>query len=102
MGPHFSAPTDISRTGKRRRRERIGALKLWYAVECTAQELTMHLRHVTAFGMVVPGWICPRVSATEHGDDARLHFDVRVFGPGRRRIIGYAGCLDLAPVTSPG
>lgn len=75
--------------------ERMGPLRLFFALEVSDGRLVMQLRRAKLWGLPCPGWALPQVIAEESGRGERLHFLVRAAMPLVGRFTGYTGFLVL-------
>ncbi len=81
--------------------ERFGPLNFPMALELVDGELDLVLRGWTAFGIPMPAFLGPRVTAFENVDDAgRFHFHSDISLPLIGRIVHYRGWLVVHAATA--
>ncbi|TXD63470.1 DUF4166 domain-containing protein [Ralstonia sp. TCR112] len=81
---------------KGRLTERLGAVRLFFALEANHGVLQMRLKGLRFLGIPCPVWLRPAVLAEESGDGDRFHFNVRASLPLLGVVAAYRGYLDLA------
>ncbi|MGM3275988.1 DUF4166 domain-containing protein [Ralstonia sp. 24A2] len=75
--------------------ERLGAVRLFFALEAEHGMLRMRLEGLRFLGVPCPTWLRPAVVAEETGDGDRFHFNVRASVPLLGVVAAYRGYLDL-------
>ncbi|WP_426393878.1 DUF4166 domain-containing protein [Ralstonia sp. R-29] len=75
--------------------ERLGAVRLFFALEAERGVLQMRLEGLRFLGIPCPGWLRPDVLAEESGNDDRFHFNIRASVPLLGVVAAYRGYLDL-------
>lgn len=75
--------------------ERLGAVRLLFALEAEHGTLRMRLEGLRFLGIPCPAWLRPAVLAEETGDGDRFHFNVRASVPLLGVVAAYRGHLDL-------
>ena len=75
--------------------ERLGAVRLVFALEAEHGVLRMRLEGLRFLGIPCPAWLRPAVLAEETGSGDRLHFNVRASVPLLGVVAAYRGYLDL-------
>jgi hypothetical protein len=75
--------------------ESIGPIRLWFELEASETQLTMHLRKVTCFGMTLPALLVPAVSAIETGQAGQFRFNIEALWPGSHLFVAYEGTLGI-------
>ncbi len=75
--------------------ECVGPLRLAYAGTVAGGTLTLTCVRATAFGLPLPRWCAPRVTARVHGDDTALAVAVEIAAPGAGTLLRYAGRLTI-------
>ena len=75
--------------------ERLGAVRLFFALEAEHGALQMRLEGLRFLGIPCPAWLRPDVLAEETGDGDRFHFNVRASVPLLGVVAAYRGYLDL-------
>ncbi len=95
---HFPHQTMRSTLSLRHGRimERLGAVRLFFALEAEGGALQMRLEGLRFLGIPCPAWLRPDVLAEETGDGSRFHFNVRASVPLLGVVAAYRGYLDLA------
>lgn len=78
--------------------ERLGAVRLFFALEAEHGMLRMRLEGLRFLGIPCPAWLRPAVVAEETGDGDRFHFNVRASVPLLGMVAAYRGYLDLTTV----
>lgn len=78
--------------------ERLGAVRLIFALEAEHGVLQMRLEGLRFLGIPCPAWLRPAVLAEETGDGNRFHFNVRASVPLLGVVAAYRGYLDLTTV----
>jgi len=74
--------------------ERFGPLRFRFALEAGANgSLLMQARGWSALGVLMPGWLGPRITASERAEGERFRFDVVVAMPLIGPVMQYTGCL---------
>ncbi len=81
--------------------ERLGPLRMEFALEEDAGRLQMRMLRMRAFGMPFPAWLWPQVIAEESGRGNRIYFVVRAALPLVGPVAAYTGYLEL-PATEGG
>jgi hypothetical protein len=76
--------------------ERLGAVRLFFALEAEHGVLQMRLQGLRFLGIPCPAWLRPAVLAEESGDGDRFHFNIRASVPLLGVVAAYRGYLDLA------
>lgn len=76
--------------------ERLGAVRLFFALEAEGGALQMRLEGLRFLGIPCPAWLRPTVLAEETGDGDRFHFNVRASVPLLGVVAAYRGYLDLS------
>lgn len=92
---HFAGVRFVSRQwlAHGRLRERYKALEMQHAVLPTPDGLHIRLAKARLFGLPLPRWLRPSVTAFESTEGDYYHYDVCVRFPGRRRLFHYFGRL---------
>lgn len=93
--PHHTMRSTLS-LHKGRLTERLGAVRLFFALEAHQGVLQMRLQGLRFLGIPCPAWLRPAVLAEESGDGDRFHFNVRASVPLLGVVAAYRGYLDLA------
>lgn len=75
--------------------ERLGAVRLFFALEAEHGTLRMRLEALRFLGIPCPAWLRPAVVAEETGDGSHFHFNVRASVPLLGVVAAYRGYLDL-------
>ncbi len=75
--------------------ERLGAVRLFFALEAAHGALQMRLEGLRFLGIPCPAWLRPDVLAEETGNGDRFHFNVRASVPLLGVVAAYRGYLDL-------
>ena len=75
--------------------ERLGAVRLFFALEAEHGALQMRLEGLRFLGIPCPAWLRPDVLAEETGNGDRFHFNVRASVPLLGVVAAYRGYLDL-------
>ncbi len=78
--------------------ERLGAARLFFALEAEHGVLRMRLEGLRFLGVPCPAWLRPAVLAEESGKGDRFHFNVRASVPLLGVVAAYRGYLDLTTV----
>jgi hypothetical protein len=78
--------------------ERIGPVRLTFAVEIAAGRMRWVTREVRAFGVRLPLRVFSGVQASCGERKGRYDFDIRVTLPGVGLLIAYAGMLEIVDV----
>ena len=78
--------------------ERMGPATMAFQLVAEGEQLVMKLRSMRFLGIPCPAWLVPRIVAREHGQDGRLHFEVRATVPLIGRVAGYRGYLEIPGV----
>ncbi len=73
--------------------ERFGPMRFGFALAPTPDGLAMHLKRWSLFGIRLPLFLAPRISAREWEAEERFHFDVRLSFPLIGGIVHYTGWL---------
>lgn len=74
--------------------EAFGPMRFHFDLPADADGLAMVLRRWTAFGVPMPLWLAPRITAREAQADGRFTFDVAIGFPMIGPVVGYTGWLD--------
>lgn len=100
---HFPSRTMRSclRRGQLGLTERLGPVRLLFALEERRGTLVMHLQRMHVLGVPCPAWAMPRVVAEETGQAGRLHFLVSAALPLIGQVTAYSGYLELLPQAPP-
>jgi len=77
--------------------ERFGAMRFGFALPAGPDGLVMRLRRWSVFGVRLPLFLAPRVSAREWEEEGRFRFDVRLSFPLIGGIVHYWGWLKPLP-----
>lgn len=75
--------------------ERLGAVRLFFALEAEQGKLRMRLESLRFLGIPCPAWLRPAVVAEETGHGDRIHFNIRASVPLLGLVAAYRGYLDL-------
>lgn len=75
--------------------ERLGAIRLVFALACRDHALHMTLCEIRALGIRWPRRWLPEVWARENGSDDSLHFDIGARLGALGLLVAYSGHLDL-------
>ena len=75
--------------------ERLGAVRLFFALEAERGVLQMRLEGLRFLGIPCPAWLRPDVLAEETGNGDRFHFNIRASVPLLGVVAAYRGYLDL-------
>lgn len=75
--------------------ERLGAVRLFFALEVEQGSLRMHLESLRFLGIPCPAWLRPAVVAEETGHGDHFHFNIRASVPLLGLVAAYRGHLDL-------
>jgi len=75
--------------------ESFGPIRLWFKLEATEKQLTMLLQKVTCFGVTLPAWFVPAVSAIETGQAGQFRFNIEARWPGNHLFVAYEGMLGI-------
>ena len=73
--------------------ERFGPLRFAFDLPSDGDGLKMVLRGWTAFGVLMPRWLGPRIDAREWQEDGRFRFEVAVAMPLLGPVVRYTGWL---------
>lgn len=74
--------------------ERFGPMRFGFALAPAPDGLAMHLRRWSLFGLRLPLFLAPRITAREWEDEqGRFRFDVRLLFPLAGEIVHYSGWL---------
>ena len=73
--------------------ERFGPLRFRFDLTADETGLTMHLRRWSAFGLLLPLALAPRIQAREWEEDGRFCFDVCASLPLAGDVVHYSGAL---------
>lgn len=73
--------------------ERFGPMRFGFALEPAPDGLVMRLQRWSLFGLRLPCFLAPRISAREWEADSRFHFDVALRFPLIGQIAHYTGWL---------
>ena len=94
---HFPRHTMRSTLSLRQGRitERLGAVRLFFALEAEHGVLRMRLEGLRFLGIPCPAWLRPTVLAEESGDGDRFHFNILASVPLLGVVAAYRGFLDL-------
>ena len=81
--------------------ERLGAVRLFFALEAEHGVLRMRLEGLRFLGVPCPAWLRPAVVAEETGDGDHFQFNVRASVPLLGVVAAYRGYLDLTTLEHP-
>lgn len=73
--------------------ERFGPMRFTFDLPVSPSGLGMKIVRWTAFGLLMPLWLAPRVSASESVEQGRFAFDVAIALPLVGRVVHYCGTL---------
>jgi len=76
--------------------ESFGPMECRFILRTADGRLIMEPQGVRWFGLPLPTFLVPQISATESSADGKLHFDVSARWPGNYLTVAYRGWLDLA------
>lgn len=76
--------------------ESFGPMQCRFLLRAEKQTLVMEPQGIRWFGLPLPAFLLPRITATERGANGKLHFDVSARWPGRYLTVAYRGWLDVA------
>jgi NAD(P)-dependent dehydrogenase (short-subunit alcohol dehydrogenase family) len=102
FGQHTFA-SELSQTGTLLT-ERFGPLRFHFALPISKGGLSMELRKWSAFGVRLPLFLAPRITASEHAEGDDFQFDVAVAVPLAGPVVHYSGRLRRTaqfPVYNP-
>ncbi|MCW3837046.1 DUF4166 domain-containing protein [Sphingomonas canadensis] len=75
--------------------ERFGPLRFAFDLPADADGLRMEFAGWSAFGLPLPRWAGPRITAREWQEDGRFRFEVTVRMPLIGEVVGYSGWLEV-------
>jgi hypothetical protein len=81
--------------------ERFGPMRFAFDIPADERGLEMHLTRWSAFGLPMPRFLAPRISAREWEEEGRFRFEVAVAMPVAGEVVRYEGWL-LADVKKGG
>jgi hypothetical protein len=76
--------------------ESFGLMKCRFMLRVAEHALVMEPQGMRYLGLPIPAFLLPKITATERGENGRLHFDVAACWPGKYLTVAYRGWLDIA------
>lgn len=76
--------------------ESFGPMQCRFTLRSEDGRLVMEPRGVRWFGIPLPAFLVPQISAAERGVNGKLYFDVSARWPGNYLTVAYRGWLDVA------
>jgi hypothetical protein len=96
FGGHVFSTTQFEGAGPSKRLlcERVGVLVFAMALVAEDDRLVLVPRRWSAFGIPLPTWLGPRVTARESVEDGRFRFHVEIRHPWTGLVVRYRGALS--------
>lgn len=95
---HFPTRTMVSSMSVRRNFlvESFGPMQCRFLLRAESHALIMEPQGMRCFGLPLPSFLLPQITATERGANGKLHFDVSARWPGSYLTVAYRGWLDIS------